>query len=102
MDVTRLESLLNKLRARTVSSAQIKEFLDIIQTNAPYSLNSYIFASGFSSYEELLKHLQEKESQEGQEKVVIGGLIIVGLAVLAALLKKKQNELMEDTEKKGT
>lgn len=89
MDVTRLEFLLNKLRTRTASSAEIREFLSIIQANAPYSLNSYIFSSGFTSYEELLKHLQEKESQEGQEQAVIGGLIIVGLAVLAALLKKK-------------
>ncbi|OJI07189.1 MAG: hypothetical protein BK997_03825 [Candidatus Micrarchaeum sp. ARMAN-1] len=89
MGVTRLEFLLNKLRARTASSTEIKEFLDIIQANAPYSLNSYILASGFSSYGELLKHLQEKGSQEDREKAAIGGLIIVGLAVLAALLKKE-------------
>jgi len=77
----RLYQLIEKARKREASSKELEEIIKLIEKSGArtrYDVEQFIHQAGFTSLEELHKHISERKAQE-----FIGTLIAIGLGILA-------------------
>lgn len=83
----RLRQLIEKAKMRKANSKELGELIGLIQKSGARTrdeIEQFINQAGFTSLEELNKHIKEKKSQE-----FIDILIAVGLGILAAYVITK-------------
>ncbi len=84
-EINKLRLLTYRIRERTASSQELEEFIKLIQKSGVSSQSDVVRMlneAGFSSIEELSKHIQDKKSEELINTIVTVGLgILVGYAL---------------------
>ena len=95
-DMIRINRLAGKMRHRTATSEEMREFLDLIQNSGQddwIELQNYVRVAGYSSVEDFREHLGDRTRKE-----VVDGLVKIGTAILVAysltkLFRNKQGNL---------
>jgi len=88
----RLYQLIEKARKGEASSKELEEIIELIEKSGArtrYDIEQFISQAGFTSLEELHRHIKEKKSQEFIETLVAIGLGILAAYAIIKMFEKK-------------
>ena len=85
-DLVRFETLLQKVNRRTANSNELKEFMQYLNSFAPYEVQDMLNQLRFKSIEEFNDYITRKTTDEN----ITAGLVAIGVGILLAFLLKKK------------
>jgi hypothetical protein len=92
-EVRRLYQLLEKAKKKEASSTELKEIVGLIlrsDARTQYEIEQYINRAGFTSLDELHRHIEEKKSQEFIDTLIAIGLgMLVGYVIIKWASEKR-------------
>ena len=90
-EFSRLQQLVEKAKSREANSRELRELIELIQKSGARTrdeIEQYINQAGFTSLEELNKHIEEKKSQEFIDILIAVGLVILAAYAITKVLEK--------------